>query len=468
MKRKTIDDVLLEFNNTHNFRYDYSKVVYINNHTPVIIICKDHGEFLQTPKNHINGFGCSMCSGKKRYTNETFIFKANQKHNFRYDYSKVVYINIRSVIIIICKDHGEFKKMAKDHLRGEGCPKCSAEQRKNVIDHYSDKLIDKHNKKYDYSKVVYNTIKEKVVIVCPIHGEFIQRFEDHINGHGCPKCASMISKEEVVLSDFIGERFDIITNSRKIIPPYELDIVIPSKKIAIEYNGIYWHGEQQGKDSKYHFNKYLMCKEAGYRLIQVWENEWLQKKDIVKSIILSALGVYERKIHGRKCVLKTVNNNTARQFYEENHIQGFKGGEHHGLYYNDVELVSLMTINNLNILERFVNSKNALIHGAFSKLLKSFDNIEGLVTFADLRYFTGNVYEKNGFEYQHTSNPNYFYFNNNDKINLQSRIQFQKHKLINKLDKFDPELTEYQNMLANGYDRIWDCGNLKYLLPTNR
>lgn len=306
---------------------------------------------------------------------------------------------------------------------------------------------------------------DKIKIICPIHGEFEQRANNHISKqYGCPVCGKISSKQETELKKWLSQYVDIETNDRSIITPLELDIIIPSHKIAIEYNGLYWHSEQMGKDNKYHLNKYIQCKDKGYRLIQVWENEWLYKKNIVKSIILNALNKCSDRIHGRKCDIISVDVDTARYFYNNNHIQGFKGGTHHGLYYND-ELVSLLTISKHNELERFVNKINTLVHGSFTKLLKSFDDIDGLSTFADIRYFTGNVYKSNGFEYQHTVKPRYWYIKQGI---VYHRRLFQKKRIMERYENgllkiFDPDKTEYENMLLNGYDRIWDCGNLKYI-----
>jgi hypothetical protein len=440
-------------------KYDYSKVEYISRHKKVKIICPIHGEFEQTPANHYMG-GCSACSNKRQHTNETFSNKAISVHGNSYDYSNSIYVNYKTKVKIICPIHGEFEQTPINHIgHKKGCPSCSG-NKKHTIETFIDRSIKIHGEKYNYFNVEYINAHTKVKIICPIHGEFEQRPGDHLSGQGCPNCPITSSLSEIELRDWIGQYIVIEKCDRSTIPPYELDIIIPSKNIAIEHNGIYWHSEQMGKSKKYHLNKYLMCKEKGYRLIQIWENEWVQKKDIVKSIILSALNIYEQKIHGRKCVISIVDNGSAQQFYKENHIQGFKRGIHHGLYYNNL-LVSVMTINiSTNILERFANKINCLVYGSFSRLLKSFDGLDGLVTFADLRYFSGNVYEKNGFVYQYTSDPNYFYFKSGD---LYSRVKFQKHKLGNMLEYFDPNLTEYQNMLANGYDRIWDCGNMKFV-----
>ncbi len=469
MKKLTTQTFIQKVKEIHHHRYDYSLVEYINTRTKVKIICPIHGVFEQQPSNHIQGQTCPKCKYDQISTNlshntNIFIQKVKEIYHHEYDYSLVEYINNKTKVKIICPIHGVFEQTPKKHLNGQKCPKCSrisgSNKQKNTIQEFVSISTKIHNNKYDYTLVEYINNKTKVKIICPIHGVFEQRPDCHIYGQGCPKCISIISKQETELQDWLRQYIDIECNDRQIIKPLELDIVIPEHKLCIEYNGLYWHSEQQGKDKRYHLNKYNLCKDQGYRLITIWENEWLFKQDIVKSIVLNAIGIHQRKIHGRKCVFGVVSSKEARIMYDNNHIQGFKGGLHHGLYYKD-ELVSLMTIDKRGELQRFVNLRYTKIHGSFSKLLKTFNIKDGLYTFADTRYFTGNVYSMNGFEYVYTSSPNYWYFK---KINdLMSRICYQKHKLKDKLDIYDPNLSEYQNMLNNGYNRIWDNGNRKYI-----
>ncbi len=473
-KKKTTQEFIIDAWCKHGDTYNYSLIKYINSKTKVKIICPLHGVFEQRPNNHLRGNCCPKCnkhkkSSIKKDSLSDFKQKGSDKHNNKYDYSLVEYIDSKTKVKIICPLHGVFEQIPSGHLRGRGCFKCALLKRKQsrintrkTNNGFIQNAVSVHDNKYDYSLVEYIDSKTKVKIICPVHDVFKQRPNNHLCGQGCPKCISSysISKGETELQEWLKGYINIQTSDRQIIKPLELDIVIPKHKIAIEYNGLYWHSEQQGKDRSYHLNKYNLCKEQGYRLITIWENEWLLKRDIVKSIILNALGIHTRKIHGRKCIIKDVLPKEARIMYDNNHIQGFKGGKHKGLYYKD-ELVSLMSIDKRNELQRFVNIKNTLVHGAFSKLLKSFDIKGVLFTFADTRYFTGNVYTKNGFGYVYTSPPNYWYFK---KMNVYSRIMFQKHKLKDKLKSFDISITEYQNMINNGYNRIWDNGNRKYIM----
>ena len=191
-------------NKKHNGKYDYSKVKYINSRTKVCIICPEHGEFWQTPSNHLIGHGCRKCSiieGHKKQSNNTisFIQKANEIHNNKYDYSKVEYKNNREKVCIICPKHGEFWQKPLGHIQGKGCPYCGGTKKLTNCE-FIQKANEIHNNKYDYSKVEYVNFETKVCIICPEHGEFWQTPHSHISGTGCPVCFGNIkpTKEEFV------------------------------------------------------------------------------------------------------------------------------------------------------------------------------------------------------------------------------------------------------------------------------
>ena len=172
----------------HNGKYDYSKVDYKNNHTKVIIICPEHGEFCQNPSSHLKGVGCPICNGGIKRTQEEFLIKAKEIHGNKYDYSKVKYVNAHTKVIIICPEHGEFLQSPNHHLRGQKCPKCSGAAKSNT-DEFIKKAQLIHGNKYDYSETVYITAAKKVKIICPLHGEFYMTGNNHLRGQGCGKCA---------------------------------------------------------------------------------------------------------------------------------------------------------------------------------------------------------------------------------------------------------------------------------------
>ena len=173
-------------------KYDYSKVDYKHSKTKAIIICPIHGEFEQTPNSHLSGQGCPKCKDDgDRSSIEQFIRKAIFVHGEKkYDYSKVDYKQCMSKVIIICPEHGEFEQIPNNHLSGNGCPKCKADEYRSSTEQFVQRSILVHGDKYDYSKVDYKQSKIKVIIICPIHGEFEQRPASHLSGNGCPKCKS--------------------------------------------------------------------------------------------------------------------------------------------------------------------------------------------------------------------------------------------------------------------------------------
>lgn len=238
----------------HGYKYDYRKVSYVNNRTKVCIICHKHGEFYQTPDNHLNKkYGCPKCgveNNKIRLTtpNEAFIEKAEKVHNNKYDYSKVEYVNNRTKVCIICHEHGEFYQIPFNHLKGCGCPKCAPNGVLLTVEDFIDKAKNVHGDKYDYSKVDYKGSKEKVCIICnkigrngKIHGEFYQTPTNHLNGHNCPVCKE--SKLEMKVSLILDEfkinyikqySFDFLKNGKG---KQTLDFYLPDYNIAIECQG---------------------------------------------------------------------------------------------------------------------------------------------------------------------------------------------------------------------------------------
>ena len=266
-----------------------------------------------------------------------------------------------------------------------------------------------------------------------------------------------------------------ILNNRKIIYPFEIDIVLPDIKLGIEYNGLMYHSEGfdkyskfRNKDKNYHLDKLELCNLKGYDLFHIFESDNI---DIWISMINNRLGVNER-IYARKCIIKELKSTEIKDFLNNNHLQGFINSSINlGLYHND-ELVSVMTFSKPRFnkkydyeLIRFCNKLNTSVIGSASKLFNYFIknyNPKSIISYANRRFSNGSIYEKLGFKFLRKTEPNYFYFKPNDVAILMSRNQFQKHKLKDKLNIYNPELSESENMFNNGYRRIYDCGNLVY------
>ncbi len=276
------------------------------------------------------------------------------------------------------------------------------------------------------------------------------------------------------LQDYIEslDGVSVVYNAANIIPPLTVDIYFPDFKVAIEFDKIAERSDLSGQDRHYRTTKAAKCKEQGIRLIFVYENEWVNKTEIVKSRISSLLHK-NKTIYARKCQIVDINSKQYAKFFNETHIQGSAGASvAYGLVHNG-ELVAVLSLGksrfNKNVeyeLIRYANSLYTSVVGGGSKLFQHFikqRDPESVISYSDCRWNTGNLYVQLGFKYTSWANSNYFYFHKSNPLFLQSRQTYQKHKLPAKLNPFDIKLTEWQNMVINGYDRIWDAGNYVFL-----
>lgn len=477
-KKGDADRFIAEAKKIHGNRYDYSKVVYVNNREKVCIICPEHGEFWQDPHNHLKGKGCPVCGKNKskpqKYTTESFIQKATEIHEGKYDYSKTVYSGMDSKVNIICPIHGEFWQLPYLHINGAGCPECAhisgGLERRNNREVFITRAREIHGDKYDYSNVKYITAKHKVLISCPTHGEFWQTPDKHLQGCGCPKCVQPFSKSEVEILNFIKSIVgaeNVVEHNRTVLKGKELDIFIPSLKIAVEYNGLYWHN----KDKDYHFSKTIECEKQGIRLIQIFEDEYLQHKDIVMEKLRHLMGhaSYEEKIMGRKCTVSKISMEIAKDFLSNNHIQGFAAGTIHlGAKYND-RLVAVMSFKKEGDeweLVRFASKSNILCQGVggkmFSYFVKEYNPLQ-VKSFADRRWSIdgNNLYTKIGFEFDGYVPPDYKYYSPFDGTIRQHKFGFRKQTLHKKYG-LPLEMTESEMTAKLGYAKIYDCGLIRY------
>lgn len=269
----------------HLSKYDYSKVKYVKSIEKVIIICKEHGNFNQSPNKHLSGRGCYKCKGGVKIDSCEFISKALKIHKNVYDYSLVKYERSHNKVKIICKTHGIFLQSPTHHLSGEGCPKCAGKHIPSTIE-FIEKAKSIHGCKYNYSKVDYKHTHGKVTIICEKHGEFKTTPANHLLNKNCPKCIGKISKSEIELQNFVKSMgFKIKTNNRNIIRPKELDIYIPELQKAIEFNGLYWHYSDRFFQPGKHALKSNLCRQKGIRLLHLREELWLKDQEKMKSII---------------------------------------------------------------------------------------------------------------------------------------------------------------------------------------
>ena len=277
---------------------------------------------------------------------------------------------------------------------------------------------------------------------------------------------SLVGRENVILEDTLT----LPSGS-------ELDIYVPSCNYAVEFNGLYFANELY-KGKKDHLSLTLECEKNGIRLFHLFEDEWRDNQNVVKSMLANALHKNANKIFARKCKIREVPQCEAKLFINESHIQGYCNSSYrYGLYYND-ELVSIMTFgkhrfrkkqhdNDIYELLRFCNKKGTSVVGGAGKLLSHFIKTfkpSKIISYADRRYSVGNLYEKLGFSKYNESEPSYFYVIDGER---HYRFTYRKDVLISKYGCTEEE-TEHGFCLKNKWYRVYDCGCLCYDMIFNK
>lgn len=286
----------------------------------------------------------------------------------------------------------------------------------------------------------------------------------------CPTCKHVyVSKGETEVADLLAKYTSVQRNVRSVLQNHELDIYCPELKLAIEYNGVYWHSSEW-KTATYHLEKTEACERLGIKLIQIFEDEWQAKREIVSSRLV-AICQKATRIFARACIVKPVLIKDATSFLEANHIQGSVGSKVRlGLYQAD-KLVALMTFGAPRFnhsydweLLRYCTALNCVVVGGPSKLLAAFKAVNqgSIISYADRRWSTGQLYHNLGFTELDPSPPSFTYVIDGERV---SRFKLQKH-LLHKLlgERFDPNLSARENLEQAGYKQIHDCGHRVFVL----
>jgi len=371
----------------------------------------------------------------------------------------------------------------------------------------ADKIKESWSK-HPIRQKVNNLTKEFIIsqFISPKGHIQIEKFKDYLGYSTVVKPYQLINQfninytrraqtseaeEEIVLFlKSLDPGLEIIQNSKSIISPYEIDIYLPDKKIAIEYNGLMWHSQGISKFPMFntpemspekHLLKTELCEKQDIQLLHIFENEWIvpHKREIWKSMIRNKLGLNTRRFGGRELEVKELVSKKEKaecvKLINDNHMQGSGavGPIRFGLF-KDEELISVMTFGRTRHLRkspplselveiiRFVTLKNTNVMGGAKKLLKAFEKnykTKKLVSYANRRWSKGDLYSKIGFTLDSTSIPGYYIFHQSNILKLEHRINFQKHKLEKKLEEYDPNIHPKLNVMQNGYRYIFDSGN---------
>jgi len=444
-------------------------------------------EYCVKPNYFIQGRRCPKCSGKAKKSNKEFIKEVYDLVGKEYTFLEK-YVNTDTKLKVIhnkCKY--EYEVTPNKFLNSKKrCPKCSGNLKKTNKEWISEvkRLV---GTEYTFLEE-YKGNKTPIKVLHNKCGHEYEIPPNYFLLNRCPKCckSKTTSQGEKSLLRGIKKVYNgiIIENDKKVLDGKEIDIYLPDLKIGIEYCGLYWHSELYKKNT-YHLDKLKLCHEKGIRLIQIFEDEWISKKKIIKSKIKHILGLNssKEKIYARKCTIKEIDTGIKNEFLDKYHIQGKDISKIKlGLFYDEI-LVSVMTFSkprsclgnknsneNSYELSRFATKRKYNVVGGFSKLLSYFKKnyeFSSITTYADLRYssFEGNLYEVNGFKLSHQSSPNYWYFKNSQSYVKFHRYNFRKNNLKKLFPEiYDDNLSEHEIMLKAKYLRIYDCGCLVYKL----
>ena len=475
----------------HGPFYDYSLSQYNGYKKPVTVVCPVHGKFSQIAGKHLAGNGCPVCKkGRivRKYKSKTreerfaeWLARSSEKHKGFYNYDKVVFHDSKTPVEIVCPEHGSFLQTPNNHVNGGcRCPVCADESKKALFmkpsEGWIDGFIKAHGEaKYDYSGTgEISSCLQSIPIVCPAHGVFRQQAYVHLSGHGCPKCSHKVSTPEDELYEWLtgilpGET--VIRSTRKVISPYELDLYVPGRRVAVEFNGTYWHSDAR-KSKLFHQKKSLLCRDKGILLVHVYEYDWVLRQDACKRLLTGKLGINGKPYHARLTEVRPVG--PCREFLEANHFQGtVSSSVRYGLFYGG-EMLALMTFGRPRYTEnhtwellRFCSLSGVRVRGGAGKLFRRFvrDHLrtgDTVVSYARLDYSAGGVYKALGFAEDGICPPDYVWVK--QSLRVLGRQSTQKHRLPALLgDKFDAAKSEAGNMRDAGYKRIYSAGNLRYV-----
>ena len=430
------------------------------------------------------GSGCPYCANRKiligfndlKTTNPILADQWSKRNHLQ---PTEVFAHTSKKVWWVCDKGHEWEASPNTRSSGHGCPYCSGlKSTKGLSD-----LISTHPE-LEKSWAPTNTKSMSEVSrgseyrakwVCEKGHEWESFIFNRVRS-GCPKCVKRVSSQELEISTFLQlhgiSPDDILLSTRKIIPPKELDIYLPSHNLAIEFNGLYWHSEESGKASDYHLSKHVACAERGIQLLIIWEDDWRDRRPIVERMLKEKLGISdEPRVAARKTKVVPLTRQEIAPFMQMYHIQGAASGSYYlGLKEKGADnLVAAMILTRRGdtlTLDRYATSCN--VPGGHSKLIAYVQReipFSSLITFADLCISDGALYEKTGWTRDTTLAPDYRYVYNGERVH---KFNFRKKRFRDSPDLLWEEgLTERQLAELNGLQKVWDCGKIRYRQEKN-
>lgn len=378
----------------------------------------------------------------------------------------------------VCDKGHEWETEIGARKSGTNCPVC---KNHDIVEGFNDFTTTHSKLASQWHPTKNNSLKpedftygssQKIWWVCDKGHEWETKILTRSSGFGCPYCVNptYVSKTEKEITDYlISLNVKVETQVRHLINK-ELDIYLPDQKIAIEYNGLYWHSEEKGKTKYYHYEKWKNCKDKGIQLIQIWEDDWNHNPELIKNMLAHKIGKSSQpKCYARNTKVVKLSQQEIEVFLNQNHIQGSANGSmKYGLIDQNSKIVAAIVLktepgtqNKTFNLLRFATSCS--IPGGFTKLLKYVEKElkpEKIVTFSDNTLSEGNLYQSNGFTVEKELKPDYMYVigrNRTHKFNYRLK-KFRDDPTL----RYEEELSERELALLNNIPRIWDAGKTKW------
>lgn len=478
----TVDEFVQKAEAIHGKLYDYSRVVYVNSQTKVELGCAVHGPFMVTPGNHLSrSSGCPKCAHKVtgdrcRMGLEDFLLKSREVHGDKYGYSGVEYKGNHVTVEIECSRHGAFWQQPSDHWNGHGCPKCGYENApgspKRSPDSVLRELLRVHGTRYTPLMHTYTAVRHFMAMKCHKHGDWKARAGNLLAGRGCPRCQT--SKPQERVAELVDELTDgqCLHNTRKQIGGLELDVYVPSKKVAIEVNGIFWHSTASPRGTKdfewaksHQWEKLKACEREGIHLVHFYDDEVRRKWAAVNYHIRWALG---RGIHVRGTTnIYRVMQKDAGPFHSIYGLGAKPKGITMGLYTEDDEPMLMVSAglpeNGISKISRI--TVKTYQQGGLREVLEALKqtlNCDSFEFLSEARLNYRDLYVEAGFEDQGTSDPSFFCQKGSRRIPVG--MLSLKDFSANKKDNYDDSKTPLENWVDMGLSCVYDCGLTKWTL----
>lgn len=505
----THDEWLARFAAKHGGRYDYTNIAEIVSSVQRIEIgCPEHGVFAQLVYKHWMAIEhpCPTCRRrangiKHRKGANALVEEIRAKFGDKYDCSEIEYINYKTPVALTCAKHGPFVQTPQLLRVGYGCPECGIEGGRIARKYQAHtnkpagtfiaQAQQVHGDTYTYEKAVYLGAHTSLEVVCKAHGSFWQAPTNHLGGCGCPRCGlgGRISQIEDSIFRFVRDICpDAVQSDRKLIAPFEIDIYVPARALAIEVNGVFWHSD--GKtDPSAHKAKRDACAAAGVRLLQFTDIEIESRRETVLRCLRHALGASrDVRLNARDCSVIEVPAETAKEFIETWHLQGAKAVSAHrfGLVHPLAGLVAVMTFGkdvyrrnrtaeDLGTLDLTRFATSAQVRGGASKLFthaRKHLGIKRCVSYSMEDWFDGGMYAQLGFQIDTVIPPDYRVYHH--KTGLIAKQRWQRKFIADRITEIgrydllpyeadtDPR-TERHMQDACGALRIFDSGKRRWI-----